>query len=102
MDAPLIPVKTDVPSTSSLSTRTALHSLLTTRRAEFARCPDAPTQLTLAIDVGPKVVLAEIQHVAADPEEPLDRGVGAIINGLALPPSAPRHASVSTLGLSGD
>jgi hypothetical protein len=29
----------------------------------LARCPDVPPRLTLALDVGPRVPLAEVQHV---------------------------------------
>jgi serine/threonine protein kinase len=51
----------------------------------LARCRDLPARLTLAIDVGPRVALAEVQFVELDPTLPLDSCLSTIVAGLNLP-----------------
>lgn len=81
------------------STRAQLLAALTARLPELARCPDAPARLTLAIDVGSRVALAEVQHDEVDPTLPFDRCVRPIVESLKLPTSRTATRHVVTLAL---
>jgi serine/threonine protein kinase len=80
------------------ATREEVQAAVDARRPDIlARCSDVPPRLTLAIDVGPRVELAEVQHVEVDPSQPLDSCLRAIVAGLDLPPSDTTRRHVITL-----
>jgi len=99
---PITPVKTGVsPTAAAPATRDEVQAAVAGHSAELRRCPGAPARLTMVIDVGPRIELAEIQHVVADPDEPLDRCVMSILEALALRPSATPRRHTLTLDLHG-
>ncbi|MCY1060596.1 serine/threonine-protein kinase [Nannocystis sp. SCPEA4] len=100
--AAMIPVNTAASPrrAATPATRAEVHAAVAAHLAELRRCPGAPGRLTLAIDVGREVALAEIQHVSVDPTEPLDRCVRSIVDGIRLPTSATSIRHTISLELS--
>lgn len=82
-------------------TQEQVQAALDARISEFTRCPDMPARLTLAVEVGPRVTLAEVQHVEVDPTRQLDRCVRSIVESLDLPTSATPRRHVLTLKFEG-
>lgn len=80
-------------------TRVLLQAALAPRIPDLARCPEVPGRLTLAIDVGPQVTLAEVEHLEFDPSLPLDRCVSQIVDALDVAPSETTTRHVLTLDL---
>lgn len=76
-----------------------VRAAVTERIPDLSRCPAAPPWLTLGIDIGPRVQLAQIQHAAIDPTEPFDRCVRTIVESLAFPASDYTTRHVVTLDL---
>ena len=77
-------------------TREQVTAALTARLPEIARCPGVPERLTLAIDIGPAIELAELQLAEVEPTRPLDHCILEIVATLALPASAaPSHHVVT-------
>lgn len=102
-DEPALPVQTSVPPASPPAplTRSQLQAAVVAQIPKLSRCPDIPPRLTLTIDVGPRLALAEIEHIKADPDEPLDRCIGEILESLALPTSDTEARHIIELELDG-
>lgn len=63
------------------------------------RCKGVPSRLTLAIDVGSRIQLAEIQYVPLDPMLPLDACLQSFIADLHLPTQDSTTRHIVTLGV---
>ena len=63
------------------------------------RCTGVPSRLTLAIDVGSRIQLAEIQYVPLDPMLPLDACLQSFIADLGLPTQDSTTRHIVTLGV---
>ena len=80
-------------------TREQVTAALLARLPEIARCPGVPERLTLAIDVGPTIELAELQLAEVDPTRPLDKCILGLVSTLAVPTSAATSRHVVTLSV---